>query len=146
LIRYITIFLLSLIGTFIIDQGIKTLFLDGFYHAGQCIDWQLHINHGVAFSMLSFLGEYLKWLQLAIVVLIIFMAFKEQFIQKYAVAMGFLLGGALGNLYDRFVHGGVIDYVAWHCGFNYAVFNYADVAIDIAVVWIAVSMFRDKSK
>ena len=74
------------------------------------------------------------------------MAFKEQFTQKYAVAMGFLLGGALGNLYDRFVHGGVIDYVAWHCGFNYAVFNYADVAIDIAVVWIAISMFRDKSK
>ena len=141
-----TIFLLSLIGTFIIDQGIKTLFLDGFYHAGQCIDWQLHINHGVAFSMLSFLGEYLKWLQLFIIIFITLVAFKEQFIQKYALAMGFLLGGALGNLYDRFIHGGVIDYVAWHCGFNYAVFNYADVAIDIAVVWIAISMFRDKSK
>jgi signal peptidase II len=141
-----TIFLLSLIGTFIIDQGIKTLFLDGFYHAGQCIDWQLHINHGVAFSMLSFLGEYLKWLQLFIIVFITVVAFKEQFIQKYALAMGFLLGGALGNLYDRFIHGGVVDYVAWHCGFNYAVFNYADVAIDIAVIWIAISAFRDKSK
>jgi len=141
-----TIFLLSLIGTFIIDQGIKTLFLDGFYHAGQCIDWQLHINHGVAFSMLSFLGEYLKWLQLFIIVFITVVAFKEQFIQKYALAMGFLLGGALGNLYDRFIHGGVVDYVAWHCGFNYAVFNYADVAIDIAVIWIAISVFRDKSK
>jgi len=141
-----TIFLLSLIGTFIIDQGIKTLFLDGFYHAGQCIDWQLHINHGVAFSMLSFLGEYLKWLQLFIIIFITLVAFKEQFIQKYALAMGFLLGGALGNLYDRFIHGGVIDYVAWHCGFNYAVFNYADVAIDIAVIWIAISVFRDKSK
>jgi signal peptidase II len=141
-----TIFLLSLIGTFIIDQGIKTLFLDGFYHAGQCIDWQLHINHGVAFSMLSFLGEYLKWLQLFIIVFITVVAFKEQFIQKYALAMGFLLGGALGNSYDRFIHGGVVDYVAWHCGFNYAVFNYADVAIDIAVIWIAISAFRDKSK
>jgi signal peptidase II len=146
LIRYITIFLLSLIGTFIIDQGIKTLFLDGFYHAGQCIDWQLHINHGVAFSMFSFLGEYLKWLQLFIIIFITVVAFKEQFIQKYALAMGFLLGGALGNLYDRFIHGGVIDYVVWHCGFNYAVFNYADVAIDIAVIWIAISVFRDKSK
>jgi signal peptidase II len=146
LIRYITIFLLSLIGTFIIDQGIKTLFLDGFYHAGQCIDWQLHINHGVAFSMFSFLGEYLKWLQLFIIIFITVVAFKEQFIQKYALAMGFLLGGALGNLYDRFIHGGVVDYVAWHCGFNYAVFNYADVAIDIAVIWIAISVFRDKSK
>jgi signal peptidase II len=141
-----TIFLLSLIGTFIIDQGIKALFLDGFYHAGQCIDWQLHINHGVAFSMLSFLGEYLKWLQLFIIIFITVVAFKEQFIQKYALAMGFLLGGALGNLYDRFIHGGVVDYVAWHCGFNYAVFNYADVAIDIAVIWIAISVFRDKSK
>ena len=141
-----TIFLLSLIGTFIIDQGIKTLFLDGFYHAGQCIDWQLHINYGVAFSMLSFLGEYLKWLQLFIIIFITVVAFKEQFIQKYALSMGFLLGGALGNLYDRFIHGGVVDYVAWHCGFNYAIFNYADVAIDIAVAWIAISIFRNKNK
>jgi signal peptidase II len=136
---------LALVGTFVIDQGIKALFLSGYYHAGSCIDLELHINYGVAFSMLSFMGQYLKWLQLAIVALVFFVSLKEGFIQKYALAMGFLLGGALGNLYDRFVHGGVVDYVAWHCGFNYAVFNYADVAIDIAVVWIAIGMFREKS-
>jgi signal peptidase II len=42
-------------------------------------------------------------------------------------------------VYDRFVHEGVVDYVAWHCGFNYAVFNFSDVAIDIAVVWMLIS-------
>jgi len=52
-----------------------------------------------------------------------------------------LIGGALGNVYDRFVHEGVVDYVAWHCGFNFAVFNFADVAIDLAVAWILVMVY-----
>ena len=31
--------------------------------------------------------------------------------------------------------------MAWHCGFNFAVFNFADVAIDIAVVWILIMVY-----
>jgi signal peptidase II len=140
------VFLLALVGTFIIDESIKSLFLDGYYRAGSCIDLELHINHGVAFSMFAFLGEYLKYFQALMIAILIFVALKERFIQNYALAMGFLLGGAFGNLYDRFVHGGVVDYVAWHCGFNYAVFNYADVAIDVAVVWIAISLYLKSKK
>jgi len=144
--KYITIFLLSLAGTFIIDQSIKSLFLEGFYKAGSCIDLELHLNTGVAFSMFSFLGEYLKYFQAFMIIILVYISIKEKFIHTYPVSMGFLLGGALANLYDRFIHGAVVDYVAWHCGFNYAVFNYADVAIDIAVVWIAINLYLKSKK
>ena len=139
--RIFAIFLLTAIGTFIIDQNIKMLFVEGYYRAGECIDLELHYNKGVAFSMFAFVGPYLKWIQSLLVVGIIYYVLKEGYLKRYAFPVGLLIGGALGNVYDRFVHGGVVDYIAWHCGFNFAVFNYADVAIDIAVAWIIVMVY-----
>ena len=139
--RAFVIFFLVVLGTFIIDQNIKSLFVEGYYRAGDCIDLELHYNKGVAFSMFAFLGPYLKWIQAALIVVILLFAFMEGYIKRYAFPVGLLVGGALGNVYDRFVHGGVVDYVAWHCGFNFAVFNFADVAIDLAVVWILIMVY-----
>jgi len=139
--RYWSIFLFVAVGTFFIDQGIKALFLEGYYHEGSCIDLQLHFNQGVAFSMFSFLGGYLKWIQAVFIAGILIYLFKEGYVKRYAFPVGMLIGGAFGNLYDRFVLGSVVDYVAWHCGFDYAVFNYADVAIDISVVWLLVMFY-----
>jgi len=139
--RVYSIFFFVLVGTFIIDQNIKMLFVDGYYRAGECIDLVLHYNKGVAFSMFSSLGPYLKWIQAVLVAGILFVVFKEGYLRRYAFPIGLLIGGALGNVYDRFIHEGVVDYVAWHCGFNWAVFNFADVAIDIAVVWILILVY-----
>jgi signal peptidase II len=142
--KYIVIFLLTAIGTFIIDQSIKTLFVEGYYRAGECIDLELHYNKGVAFSMFESLGPYLKWIQGLFVLIILYVVFKDGYIKRYAFPIGLLIGGALGNVYDRFIREGVVDYVAWHCGFNYAVFNYADIAIDLAFVWIVISLYFTK--
>ncbi len=139
--RAFFVFLLVAIGTFIIDQNIKMLFVEGYYRAGECIDLELHYNKGVAFSMLSFIGPYLKWIQSLLIVGIMYFVLKEGYLKRYAFPVGLLIGGALGNVYDRFVHEGVVDYIAWHCGFNFAVFNYADVAIDLAVAWILVLVY-----
>lgn len=139
--RVFAVFLLVALGTFIIDQNIKSLFVEGYYRAGECIDLELHYNKGVAFSMLAFIGPYLKWIQSLLVIGIIFYVFKEGYLKRYAFPVGLLIGGALGNVYDRFVHEGVVDYVAWHCGFDFAVFNFADVAIDVAVAWIIVMVY-----
>ena len=146
--RSFFIFLLVAIGTFIIDQNIKILFVEGYYRAGACIDLELHYNKGVAFSMFAFVGPYLKWIQALLVAGILYVVLKEGYIKRYAFPIGLLVGGALGNVYDRFVHEGVVDYVAWHCGFNYAVFNFADVAIDIAIAWIILVayFFPEKSE
>jgi len=158
------IFIFVLVGTFMIDQGIKTWAVATAYdmvqatqHSaqavtepslvgttlvkGKCIDLELHFNKGVAFSMFSFLGPYMKWLQGGLVLLLFFIMLKENYLKRFAFPAGLLMGGALGNIYDRFHHIGVVDYVAWHCGFNFAVFNYADVMIDLAFVIILVMIY-----
>jgi len=146
--RSFSIFLLTAIGIFMIDQAIKDLFVAGYYRAGECIDLTLHYNKGVAFSMFAFIGPYLKWIQALMVAAILFYVLKEGYLKRYAFPVGLLIGGALGNVYDRFMHEGVVDYVAWHCGFDFAVFNFADVAIDLAVAWILIMVyfFPEKEK
>ncbi len=144
--RYITIFMLVIIGTFIIDQNIKSLFVDGYFLDGDCISLELHYNKGVAFSMFASLGQYVKWLQITLVTFVIGFIFYEGHIKKFPFALGLLVGGAIGNIVDRFYHEGVVDYVAWHCGFNFAIFNYADVMIDIAIVWILIASYLEDKR
>ena len=142
-LKLITILLFSLVGIFIIDQNIKMLFVDGFRYYTNCIDLILVYNKGVAFSMFSFLNEWLKYIQIVLVLAILAYILNLKKI-CYAFPAGIMLGGAVSNIYDRFIHGGVVDMVYWHCGFNFAVFNFADVMIDIAVVWILFLNFKPK--
>ncbi len=141
-----TLFFLIAFATWMIDQSIKMLFVNGYYLEGECISLELHYNRGVAFSMFAFLGPYLKWIQVVLIAGIAIYAFLQGFFRKYALPLGLLLGAATSNLYDRFVHEGVVDYVAWHCRFDFAVFNYADVMIDIAIIWILLLSYFDNSK
>ena len=136
-LRLGAILFFTLLGIFIIDQNIKMLFVDGFRYYTGCIDLILVYNRGVAFSMLSFLDEWLKYIQLVMVMGVLGYIF---YLKKlcYAFPAGLLLGGAFSNIYDRFIHGGVVDMVYWHCGFNFAVFNFADVMIDVAVIWLLI--------
>ncbi|WP_345988882.1 signal peptidase II [Sulfurimonas sp. HSL1-2] len=133
--RGIFALVLALAGIFIIDQNIKALFLEGYRFYSDCIDLTLVYNKGVAFSMFAFLEAWLKWLQLLLIagVLIYVVRLKKT---CYMLPVGILVGAGLSNVYDRFVHPGVVDYVYWHCGFDFAVFNFADVMIDVAVVWL----------
>jgi signal peptidase II len=139
--RALVVFFLAALGVFVIDQNIKSLFVDGYYQDGRCIDLVLHYNKGVAFSMFAFLGPYLKWIQMLLIGGIVVYVFKEGLVRRYAFPLGLLIGGALGNLYDRFHYGAVVDYVAWHCGFDFAVFNFADVMIDLAIAWIVIMVY-----
>ena len=41
---------------------------------------------------------------------------------------------ALANILDRFLHGGVVDYIYWHYGFDFPIFNFADIIIDCGIV------------
>ena len=145
MMRSLIIFFLVLIGTFMIDQGLKVMAMEavnGVEYStilkGSCIDLELHYNNGVAFSMFAFLAENLKWVQLILILGIITFIFYEGYIKKLSFPLGLVIGGALGNLYDRFIHEGVVDYIAWHCGFDFAIFNYADVMINLGVFLIIV--------
>ncbi len=142
-LRLSAILFFTMAGIFIVDQNIKMLFVDGFRYYTECIDLILVYNKGVAFSMLAFLDEWLKYIQLVMVIgiLIYIITLKKV---CFAFPAGLMLGGAFSNIYDRFIHGGVVDMVYWHCGFNFAVFNFADVMIDVAVVWFLVLNFKPR--
>lgn len=143
MLRPLVVLAFAALGIFIIDQNIKTLFVEGLRYYTNCIDLILVYNRGVAFSMFAFLEEALKWLQ---IVLLAGVVGYTLWLKKscYILPVGIMVGAGASNVYDRFVHGGVVDYVYWHCGFDFAVFNFADVMIDIAVVWLLILNFRPR--
>ena len=138
--RAFAFLLLAAIAVFVVDQNIKAVFVEGFRHYTECIDLMLVYNRGVAVSMFAFLEEALKWIQIALLAGVVGYTL---WLKKncYVVPVGIMVGAGASNVYDRFVHGGVVDYVYWHCGFDFAVFNFADVMIDFAVVWLLVLNF-----
>ena len=143
MVKSFVLLVLVAIGVFVADQSLKTIFVEGFRQYTQCINLILVFNKGVAFSMFAALAESLKWIQLALLAGVV--GYTLWLKQKcYLVPVGIMVGAGLSNVIDRFVYGGVVDYVYWHCGFNFAVFNMADVMIDIAVLWLFILNFKPK--
>ena len=61
------------------------------------------------------------------------------------VALGLLIGGALGNAYDRFAYGAVVDFVYFHIGrFSWYIFNLDEVAAVVGVGLLLLESFRDR--
>ena len=140
------IFLLAAAGIYIIDQNIKAIFLAGWRWESSCISLTLVFNNGVAFSMFAFLGPWLKWIQLGLLAGVLGYIIHGKYLRRYGLPLGILFGAGIGNIADRFIHGGVVDYVYWHCGFDFAVFNFADMMIDVAVVWLLLESYLFKKK
>lgn len=142
---FITIGLFAVL--FILDQYIKFLFVNGFEQRGECISFILVYNYGVAFSMFAFLEGNLKYIQIAIMLAgIVYLAFNKDLFRLYYIPSALILAGGVSNIYDRFLHGGVVDYIYWHCGFEFAVFNLADVIINIGVLLILIISYKDSNK
>ena len=93
-------------------------------------------NEGIAFGFLSFDQENLYNLLTILIILIIFfilvMVLKSSGLKKLALTM--ILGGALGNVFDRILYKSVPDFIDFHVGeFHWFIFNIADVFITIGV-------------
>ncbi|WP_265515961.1 signal peptidase II [Nitratireductor luteus] len=91
-------------------------------------------NTGVAFSMLSGVdGPWLSLLVLAILLVVVVLAFKTETTQIYSrLGFALIVGGALGNLADRSTLGYVVDYIYFHTPvWSFAIFNLADIFITI---------------
>ncbi len=137
------IFFAIFITTLVVDQVIKWIFLNGFDWNSECISLNLTFNRGVAFGMLSFLGDNLKFIQIALIGgVFVYVLWQKDIMRDYFYALGLILGGGVSNLIDRFTQDGVVDYVYWHCGFDFAIFNFADVMIDLGVLLIIIISFR----
>lgn len=142
-------FLCVAILTFGIDQALKQLFLNGFSIESSAITLggrALVFNDGVAFSMLKSLGESLKYLQIFLLIVLFCFIFFSGLLAQNIVAFGLVFGAGAGNVIDRFIYGGVVDYVYWHYGFEFAIFNFADVMIDIGVGLVLLGLLLERKK
>lgn len=151
----LTIFILldQFIKQYIIDlAGVKNLspleMLDSFttIFYGEIISISLVFNKGVAFSFLSWAGEYLKYIQsFFIFIILTALLFKKEILREYFLVLCFVISGGISNILDRFIHGGVVDYIYYHYGFNFPIFNLADIFINIGlVIFISHSLFFRK--
>ena len=145
--KVVILFVIAFLSTFVIDQELKSIFLSGFRWYGEYFSLILTYNKGVAFSMLSFLDEYLKYIQLFLIgSILVYLVKNRAIFQKYALPAGIIAGAGLSNVYDRFIHEGVVDYFFWHYGFEFAVFNFADVMIDFGVLMILYTSWKSSKE
>ena len=125
----------------IADQFTKVLIL-GHYRLGDATQVtsffnvvRVH-NAGAAFSFLASAGGWQRWLFTGIGVVaaffIVWMLRSHAGQRLFAFALSCILGGAIGNVIDRALHGYVVDFLDFHyAGWHFPAFNVADSAITI---------------
>jgi signal peptidase II len=111
----------------------------------------LAFNPGAAFSFLADAGGWQRWFFTAIAVgvsamLLIWMARLPRIKRLEPIALALILGGALGNLYDRIMHGHVVDFILvhWQQSWFFPAFNLADSSITVGAALLILDMFISK--
>lgn len=98
----------------------------------------------MAFSLASGHIQITTWISLIVSFVLIYVFITNQPRQRiilYYIAFGFLLGGACGNIIDRFYQGFVTDFIEFS-QFDFPVFNMADIFIDIGIVLLLIYNFK----
>ena len=127
-------------NNFILDARNKVI--DGFFYITNC-----H-NKGAAFSLFS--GNVIFLIVITLIVL--FLIYKTIKDKKYmskltTISYGLLLGGILGNLFDRFFFGYVIDFLDFIIfKYDFAIFNVADIAIVVGAFMLIFFEGSDKNE
>lgn len=148
--------LLLMLFVVIFDQATKFSIL-AFLPRNACIDvfpglnMVLTFNFGTSFGLLSpsTIMEY--YLVIAITILcllfLIYIFFKTKVLSE-KVLCSLIIGGAVGNLCDRFLHGAVIDFIdVYYKNWHWPAFNIADSFISVsAILLIFISVFGNSSK
>jgi len=116
-------------------------------HRYQFFDLVRYHNEGAAFSFLANAGGWQKWFFTAItaiaVIVISYLLTKHHRDKLFSFGLALVLGGAIGNLYDRLTLGYVVDFLYFHIDDLYwPAFNVADSAICIGVGILLLDSFR----
>ena len=106
-------------------------------------------NKGIAFGLLSFNENYIYNILTTLIALVTFvillMILKNDGFKRFSLLM--IMGGALGNLYDRIFFSAVPDFFDFHVGnFHWFIFNVADIFITIGVIFMILIEFIDNNK
>ncbi len=151
--RFLWIALLA----FGLDQYSKILVVEhiGLYQAVQVMPFfnVTHVyNYGAAFSFLHDAGGWQRWFFtiIALAVSGLLLWWMKQVGRHQVllpVAFSLILGGALGNAYDRIIHGYVIDFlVLYYQDWQWPAFNIADSAICVGATLLIIEMFLNKEE
>ena len=116
--------------------------------------WTLAYNTGAAFSFLADHSGWQRWLfaLIAAVVSAVLVVWLKRLPRRgqgwLAMGLALVLGGALGNLFDRMVYGHVIDFILdhWQQRWYFPAFNVADCAITVGSALLALDMFKSDKR
>jgi signal peptidase II len=137
----------------VLDQCSKAWILVHFQEYQVQVIWPvfnltLVYNTGAAFSFLADAGGWQHYffvtlatgVSLALIIWLKRLAVSERWV---AWALALVIGGALGNLIDRLLHGKVVDFLQWHWqSYYWPTFNVADMAITAGVILLLIDSFR----
>jgi len=137
---------------FVADQFTKTLIL-GHYRLGDYtyVTGFFNIvrahNTGAAFSFLAGASGWQRWLftgiGIAAAIFIVWMLRSHRGQKLFSFSMACILGGAIGNVVDRLMHGYVVDFLDFHwSGRHFPAFNLADSAITLGAVCLILDEIR----
>lgn len=142
---------------FVLDQASKLWFDNNLNMYQQIViipdyfSWTLAYNTGAAFSFLADANGWQRWFFAAIAVLVsgvlvVWLKRLKADETWLALALALVLGGALGNLFDRVVYGHVIDFILlhWQSRWYFPAFNLADSAITLGAILLALDMFKSQ--
>jgi signal peptidase II len=137
-----------------LDQITKSLALAHFTDGGRIkvtgfFDLVLAFNPGAAFSFLAGQPGWQRWfftaLGVAVSAWLLALIWRQRHERLLPAAFSLIVGGALGNIIDRLVHGAVVDFLSFHAGPHYwPAFNLADSAITLGVGLMLFAQFRGK--
>ena len=135
---------LIILSTFCLDR-LSKIYVINFHEKNYGLDLynskflniSLIWNEGIAFGLLSFSDKFfyhiLTFFIGVVILTILVMLNNSEGLKKYSLLM--ILGGALGNLFDRILYKSVPDFIDIHFnGFHWFIFNIADIFITIGVI------------
>jgi len=145
--------IIIILVTFFLDRGVKIYLLnlqatgtDIDYYIFPFLNFYLVWNTGIGFGLISLESNIMYHMLTVIIlviniVLIIFLI-KSKGIAAYLVAL--IIGGSLGNLFDRIYYYAVPDFIDLHFGdFHWFIFNVADIFISVGIIGlIFIELFR----
>ena len=137
-----------LLFDFLSKNKIISIFKDGVVekiYVNEYLDFILVFNTGISYGLFSGGGDFQKWILISLSILIIIFLLslirnESTILSKLSIS--FIIGGALGNVLDRFTYGAVVDFISLHAkGFSWYIFNIADMFIVLGVILFILSQF-----
>ena len=134
-------FLITILSIFVLDRYSKNHIINNFsdnnFYVNDFINFDLIWNTGIGFGLISsnstLFYNLISGLIASVIIFLIIFAIRSDKFDK--IIFSIIIGGAIGNFYDRIIFNGVPDFIDFHINeFHWFIFNIADIFITIGVI------------